>query len=402
MQPHRRPRRLPARGAAVAGGIDGQGQAFKAAPAIADAEMDQPVDQRGAGNVIPAIEDEGEKAGRAGKVTRPMGMAGTVGKRGMQDTRDAGLILQPARHRQRAIPVLPQADAERAQPARGEPGVVGTDHLAEEIGGLADLAEPVDIGGHASHHDVAMADNIFGAGEDGDVDAMRHGREIERRRPGIVHQRDDAMRPRPSGDGRHILHLESEAAGAFQEDGADRPAGKLRVQVRRQWIIIDGFDAVLAQHLGTKGPGRIIGAVDHEQPIARFQHRHQRAGDRRHAGREQHSALRPRLHLGDRIRQAPGGRRALAPVKEPFVRAAGGGCAQMRDIVIEDGGGAPDRGTDNAAGLAGHAGPFRLAARLHQLRQGLAPALSLVLAAHAGPVALGVAGSKPHSDQLPS
>ena len=215
-----------------------------------------------------------------------MGMAGTVGKRRMQDARDARLILQPARHLQCAIAVLPQPDAQRAQPARRQPGVVGTDHLAEEIGGLANLAEPVGVCGDATHHDIAMADDIFGAGEDGDVDAMSHGREIERRRPGIVHQRDDAMRPRPGGDGRHILHLESEASGAFQKDGADRPGGKKRVEVRRLRIIIDGFDAVLAEHLGAEGPGRIVGAVDHEQPIARFQHSHQRAGDRRHARRE--------------------------------------------------------------------------------------------------------------------
>ncbi len=79
------------------------------------------------------------------------------------------------------------------------------------------------------------------------------------------------------------------------------------------------------------------------------------------------------------------------------MRAAARGAAQMGDIVIEDGRGAPDRRVDDRAGLTGHAGPFRFAPGLRQLGERLA-----VLAHAAGPVAFGVEGSSPHSDQLPS
>src|SRR3546814_1826525 len=48
---------------------------------------------------------------------------------------------------------------------------------------------------------------------------MRQRREIERRRPGIVDQRDDAARAGDGGDRRDILHLERQGTGGFEEDG---------------------------------------------------------------------------------------------------------------------------------------------------------------------------------------
>ena len=61
----------------------------------------------------------------------------------MDDARDLRLLGEPARDLQAARLVLAQAQAERPQPARGEPGVVGAHRLAEVEGGALDALEPL-------------------------------------------------------------------------------------------------------------------------------------------------------------------------------------------------------------------------------------------------------------------
>ena len=75
--------------------------------------------------------------------------------------------------------------------------------------GLAEHApgplQPLGIGlgrGHRAEHQIGMAADIFGAGEDREIDAGRDRREEERRRPGIVEQGDEAPRLRRRADRR--------------------------------------------------------------------------------------------------------------------------------------------------------------------------------------------------------
>ena len=59
-----------------------------------------------------------------------------------------------------------------------------------------------------------MAADIFGAGLDRQVDAFFQRLEIERARPGVVHQHQRAVLVRDRGDGRDVLHLEVSEPGA--------------------------------------------------------------------------------------------------------------------------------------------------------------------------------------------
>src|SRR3546814_19846600 len=74
--------------------------------------------------------------------------------------------------------------------------------------------------------DLTVPGYIFGAGKNGQIDAMADGPEIERRRPGIVHQRHDSPCLGHRDDRGHILHFDGEASSAFQDNGACPPSAK--------------------------------------------------------------------------------------------------------------------------------------------------------------------------------
>src|SRR3546814_7644789 len=76
-----RPRRVPARRRAHRGGVGEDHQAFVAAPACADAEQLDAVDQRRRRLLPAGLESEAEESGRAGEVAAPDGMAG-IGRQG--------------------------------------------------------------------------------------------------------------------------------------------------------------------------------------------------------------------------------------------------------------------------------------------------------------------------------
>src|SRR3546814_4165629 len=63
-----------------------------------------------------------------------------------------------------------------------------------------------------------MADDVFGAGEDRNIDIVRQRRKIERGRPGIVDQRRDPAFSRDGGDRWHVLHFKAQRARRFHED----------------------------------------------------------------------------------------------------------------------------------------------------------------------------------------
>src|SRR3546814_19600426 len=59
---------------------------------------------------------------------------------------------------------------QRAKPARAQPAIVGRGDLAKFEAGLAQLREMARPGGDRAHHHIRMADDIFGAGEDREID----------------------------------------------------------------------------------------------------------------------------------------------------------------------------------------------------------------------------------------
>ena len=111
-------------------------------------------------------------------------------ERRMQHARDLGPLLQPARDLQarpggggRAARPWCAARACRDRCRRGRRRARASMH-----GVARAAARSPGIGRHAAEHHVGMAADIFGAGLDRQVDALLEGAEIERGRPGIVHQ----------------------------------------------------------------------------------------------------------------------------------------------------------------------------------------------------------------------
>ena len=189
-----------------------------------------------------------------------------------------------------------------------------------------------------------MAAEIFGAGVNRQIDAEVERAEIERRRPGIVHQHQRALGMRGFGDGGDVLHLEAERARRFGEHHARVRLHQCGNAAADQWIVIGGRHAEPGQDLVAESARRSIGAVGDEHMLARAHHRKNRGRNRREPGRkERHArALRP-LELLHRLFERFGGRGAAPPIL--VARAMG---EKILGARIEHGRGVIDRRIDEA------------------------------------------------------
>ena len=192
--------------------------------------------------------------------------------------------------------------------------------MAELIGRLPQPRPEAARRGERAHHRVRMTANIFGQAHHRHVDAMRDRRKEQRGRPGVVEHRHDAVFTGNARDRGYILHLEGQAARRFEEDqprfGFDQ-IGDARADAR---IIIAGPHTEPREHAVAKAARRFIGAVDHQQMIARRQQRKQPRRYRCNARRIEQRALRPRFEFGQRVGQRPYRRRAAAAIIELVVR----------------------------------------------------------------------------------
>ena len=108
-------------------------------------------------------------------------------------------------------------DRQGAQAAAGKIRIVGRYGLAKLLRGLAQSCPIFLMRSDAAHHDVAMAHNIFGAGQDRHINALvERGMEI-RRRPCVIEQSDNIMFLGRCANGGNVLHLEGQASGRFQQ-----------------------------------------------------------------------------------------------------------------------------------------------------------------------------------------
>jgi hypothetical protein len=114
-----------------------------------------------------------------------------------------------------------------------------------------------------------MADDIFGAGLDRQVDAMPEGVEEQRRRPGVVEQHRGAMPMGNAGDQRHVLHLEALRPRSLQVDGLGIGADQRLDTGADQRVVIGYLDAEAAQHPVAELAGRLVGRVNHQKMVAR-------------------------------------------------------------------------------------------------------------------------------------
>src|SRR5262245_12914486 len=193
VQAHRRPAWRPFRRRADAGAVEWNGQALEAAPRRADAEQAELGEERVDRALRDRFEHDAEQPARAGKIAPPDGVARTAFQRRMEYAGDFGALGKPARDLQPRLMVLRKPHPHGAQPAQAEIDVVRTDAKAERMHRLAQTLPRCAVGRYGAEHHVGMAADIFGGGLDRQIDALVEGVEVERTRPGIVHQHHRAF-----------------------------------------------------------------------------------------------------------------------------------------------------------------------------------------------------------------
>ncbi len=173
-----------------------------------------------------------------------------------------------------------------------------------------------------------MADDIFGAGEDRDVAAVRQRGEQQRRCPGVVDDRQRARRPGRRGDRWHVLHLEGQAARAFAEHRARGLADHVGDPCTdRRIVIARRYPHPLEQSVA-QCPRRAIDAVDHQQLVARREQREQARPQSPRPLTDKARSPRRRVRFRSAHRPAPiasacrGGRRTIVRDRRVGARRA--------------------------------------------------------------------------------
>ena len=126
--------------------------------------------------------------------------------------------------------------------------------------------------GYTSHHDVAMAHNIFGAGQNRHINALvERGMEI-RGRPCVIEKRNYIALFGRCANGGNVLHLEGQASGRFQQYRFGTITEK-RIIIGEERIKIACLDAKSLQKAIRQGSAWVIRIVGHQQDVARFENR---------------------------------------------------------------------------------------------------------------------------------
>ena len=127
-----------------------------------------------------------------------------------------------------------------------------------------------------------MAADILGQGLGRHVDPVIQRPEGKSRRPGIVHQRQDAPVPGQTREGRGIRHFKGLGGRALDQDQPGLRRCQRQDGVRRRiGRIEDRPHAKSPQQAPAESPDRLIDAIGDEDHVPRLQDRHQRAGQGR-------------------------------------------------------------------------------------------------------------------------
>ena len=339
---------------------------------------------------------EAEEAVGARVVAPEQGEIGRVLQRRVEHLGHLRPALQPARDVEPARRVRLEPHLQGAKAAQHQVGVVRRHRPAHVVQEVVQRARQHGVAhGHRAHEGVGVAAHVLGQRLDREVHARVERLEQEPRAPGAVDGGEHAARPAGLGDGADVLQLEGERGGALHHH---QPRGR---SGERQHLLgrgargeVAGADAVARQQSVAEPARGAVHAVGAQHLVARLEHRHQRRGDGRRAGGEQHHVLRP-LQRAHRLDQGLLRQEALAAVgdrrgvERGGVRQDHGGAALHRRV---DGGRVRLRRRLRAAGGADQAG-------------GLAPGRVGRAAAHgaqAAPVATAAPGAAPHSAQEPS
>ena len=111
----------------------------------------------------------------------------------MEHARDFRPLGEPARHLHSRLMVMREPHAHGAQSAQAEIDVVGADAESHRVYRIGEPLPGCLVCRDGAEHHVGMAADILGAGLDREIDALFERTEIERARPGIVHQHHGAF-----------------------------------------------------------------------------------------------------------------------------------------------------------------------------------------------------------------
>ena len=163
--------------------------------------------------------------------------------------------------------MLTQAHAQGAQAAAGHIGGIGVQHLPHQIGILTQLRPAARVRHRSADHGVRMADQVFGACLNRNIDAKIQRFEQDPRRPGVI---DGARR--------------------FQEHHAGLRPNKLGNIGANEGIEPAGGDAEFSENFGTKILAWLIGGIGHQHMVALFDERQDGVGHRGRATGEEGAA----------------------------------------------------------------------------------------------------------------
>ena len=234
-----------------------------------------------------------------------------------------------------------------------EPGQTPSSSLAR-----GDVLGGARIRGDGAEHRVGMADDVLGRRLNRHVDAVLERPEVERARPGVVHQQPQLALGGDARDRRDVLHLEGLRAGAFGEDEARVGAHEIGDAGADQRIVVRRLDAELRQHVVAELARRLIDAIDHENMVAGLDEGEDGRADGLISRRRQRRRGAA-LDLGDGLLERLDGRRRGAAVGVLLVALP-----QLLDGRKEDGRAAVDRRIDEAVVVV------RRAPRMDDFRRG--------------------------------
>ena len=255
-------------------------------------------------------------------------------------------VPEPMREMQSGLLVLAQPHAGGAQAAQGEVAIIGRRVVAHQRRRFAHGKE-IRLGCDAeSHHRVGMADDVFGPGDDLDIDAQRQRLEIERRRPGIVAGGLDPGRLGRLDQRRHVLHLEGERARALHVKELGVGADERRYARTKGRIVETGLDAETREKIVAERAHRAIDRIRHQDMVARLDVSQDRRVTGRRTRAEGDTAIAA-LDRRDRLFDREGGRRAVPALGHLIVAVLVGGL-ERRHALMDDGRGVVDRRVDDA------------------------------------------------------
>src|SRR5229473_8242527 len=141
-------------------------QTLEATPGIAHAEKFHAVEHRLECRLRTWFEDDPEEPRGAGEIALPEMVSRMLRHGRMEDCLDLGTRSQPVGEREALLVVLFHAHRSGAQPTQCKITIVGRNGIAELGDGTTHRHEALLGADGEADHDVGMADDVFGAGDD--------------------------------------------------------------------------------------------------------------------------------------------------------------------------------------------------------------------------------------------